>query len=256
MPWLTKETGDMGRRVRAGAAGMVTALLVAAWPAAAYADTLGDWQLDEQTGSTTAVDSSGNGRVGQIGSDVVLHEATPTGFGYRFKGDWRIVNKNRLVTWPDDAANPQNAALDPGTGTYAVTLRVKTGALDPNIAQKGQNNQVGGYWKFVLKKGWPRCHFEDSTGKILAIGFVNDIRPEVWVSDNEWHTLRCEKTATGVKATVDYGEPGAISKFKRGTLGVIDNKQPMMLGGKLFCDGGETTCDYFAGAIDWFRIDR
>lgn len=240
----------MGRRVRAAAAGAVASVLVAAWPAVASADPVGDWHLDEVAGSTQAMDASVNALHGAIGPDVVLHEANATSFGYRFRGDWRIVNDNRLVTWPD------NPLLDPGTGTYAVTLRVKTGALDPNMTQKGQNNQVGGYWKFVLKKGWPRCHFEDRTGKILAIGFVNDVRPEVRVADNEWHTLRCEKTATGVKVTVDYGEPGAISKFKRGTLDTIDNAQPLMLGGKLFCDGGETTCDYFAGAIDWFRIDR
>lgn len=235
---------------RAGLVGAAAASLVLAGTAQASADTVGDWSLDEARGAFVAADSSGNALHGDVGRDVVAGETTPTGRGYRFRGDWRIVNDERLVTWQDDDR------LDPGTQPFAVTLRVKTGALDPNIMQKGQNNQAGGYWKFVLKKGWPRCHFEDSTGRILAIGFVKDVRPETKVADNTWHTLRCEKTAKGVKATINYGEPGQISKFKRGTLGTINNAQPMFLGGKLFCDGGDVTCDYFAGAIDWVRIER
>ncbi len=58
-----------------------------------------------------------------------------------------MVNTNRLVTWQDDNR------LDPGTQPYAVTIRFKTGAVDPNIIQKGQDNQTGGYCKFALKKG-------------------------------------------------------------------------------------------------------
>jgi hypothetical protein len=240
----------IGMRVwRAAVGGAVLAVVGWALPAAAQAVTVADWQLDESSGSVMT-DSSGNGLNGTIGPDVVLHEATPTGFGYRFKGDWWVVNDGRLVTVPD---NPQ---LDPGSGTYAVTIRFKTGAVDPNIIQKGQANQSGGYWKLALKQGWPRCHFRDASGTTKAIGFVNDKRPETKVADGQWHTLRCERTATGVKLTIDYGEPDAISKFIKGSLGVIDNKRPLSLGGKLDCDGTKVTCDYFAGAVDWVTIER
>lgn len=217
---------------------------------AAHASEIGHWQMDETAGSTVMQDGSANQLHGQIGPDVVLHEATPDSFGYRFKGDWWVVNDNRLVTWPDDDR------LDPGTQPFAVTLRVKTGALDPNMIQKGQANQAGGYWKFVLKKGWPRCHFRDASGNTKAIGFVNDVRPETKVADNQWHTLRCEKTTTGVRVTIDYGEPDAISKFIKGTIGTINNTRPMFLGGKLDCDGVTVTCDYFAGVIDWVTLER
>lgn len=219
-------------------------------PAHAADLVVGDWQMDETAGSTLMVDGSGNGIDLNIGSDVVLHEATPSGFGYRFKGPWWIVNDNRLVTLPDDDR------LDPGTDPFAVTIRFKTGAVDPNIVQKGQDNQTGGYWKLALKKGWPRCHFEDENHNTRAIGFVNDVRPETKVSDGQWHTLRCERTATGVKLTINYGEPGAISKFIKGTIGRINNTRPFTLGGKFDCDGTVVTCDYFAGAVDWLKIDR
>jgi hypothetical protein len=237
---------SMGLRVRGLLVGAVATALGVAAPAVASAEVVGDWQMDEVAGSTLMVDSSGNGLHGDIGPDVVLHEATPTGFGYRFRGDWWIVNPDRLITWEDDDR------LDPGSSPYAVTVRFKTGAVDPNIIQKGQNKQSGGFWKLALKKGWPRCHFTDGTGTTRAIGFVNDARPETKVADNQWHTLRCERTATGVKLTID----GTISKFIRGTLGPINNRKPMFLGGKLYCDGTNVTCDYFAGVIDWVTLER
>ena len=121
-----------------------------------------------------------------------------------------MVNPNRLVTWNDDTR------LDPGTSPYAVTIRIKTGAVDPNIIQKGQANQTGGYWKLALKKGWPRCHFRDAAGNTKAIGFVNEPRPETKVADGQWHTLRCERTSTGVRMTINYGEPNAISQVHQG----------------------------------------
>jgi hypothetical protein len=236
--------------LRVAAVGVVTAALTWFVPAAAQATTILDWELNESAGSTVAADSSGNGLDGAIGSDVVLHEANPTGFGYRFKGDWWVVNPQRLVTAADDPR------LDPGTQPFAVTIRFKTGALDPNIIQKGQDNQTGGYFKLAMKKGWPRCHFEYANHNTRAIGFVNDVRPQAFVADGAWHTLRCERTATGVKLTIDYGSPDAISKTIKGTLGTIDNSKPLMLGGKLFCDGTTVTCDYFAGAVDWVTIER
>lgn len=239
------------RSVRRTVVGLGLAVAVAVAPAAAFAGVVGDWQMDEVAGSTLMVDTSGNGLNGTIGPDVVLHEATDNGgWGYRFKGDWWVVNTNRLVQWNDDAR------LDPGTSPYAVTIRIKTGALDPNIIQKGQANQTGGYWKLALKQGWPRCHFRDSTGATKAIGFVNDPRPETKVADGQWHTLRCERTSTGVRMTIDYGQPDAISKFIRGTIGNVDNTRPLVLGGKLYCDGKTVTCDYYAGAVDWVTIEK
>ncbi len=237
------------RQVRTAIVGAIT-IGVTLIGGAAFAAPIGDWEMDENAGATQMMDGSGSGLHGNIGPDVDLHEATPTSFGYRFKGDWRIVNDNRLVTWPDDDR------LDPGTQPYAVTIRIKTGALDPNIIQKGQANQKGGYWKFVLKKGWPRCHFRDENGRTKAIGFVNDVRPETKVADNQWHTLRCEKTTTGVRATINYGEPNAISKFLKGTIGRVNNARPLSLGGKLDCDGSTVTCDYYAGVVDWVTIER
>lgn len=233
---------------RMGAAYVVAwGMVVAGFGAsAAQADVVADWPMDEEQGSTLMTDVSGNGLHGTIGPDVVLHETTPTGFGYRFRGPWWIVNPDRLVTWEDDDR------LDPGTSPFAVTVRFKTGAVDPNIVQKGQDNQTGGFWKLALKRGWPRCHFEDGNRATLATGFVNSTLPGSNVADGRWHTLRCERTASGVRLTID----GTLTRFKRGTIGQINNNAAMFLGGKLYCDGQTVTCDYFAGAIDQVTIER
>lgn len=244
------------RSARAVVVGALVSGVVGLAPAAAHAGVIGDWQMDEEAGATQMLDTSGTGFHGSIGPDVVLHEGTPDGgWAYRFKGDWWIVNDDRLVLWDDDQGG-DTSALDPGTDTFAVTIRLKTGARDPNIIQKGQYGQTGGFWKFALKKGWPRCHFQDENGRRKAIGFVNDSRPEAMVADGEWHTLRCERLANGVKMTIDYGEPTEISKWIRGTVGRIDNTRPMTLGGKVDCDYFTVTCDYFAGAVDWVILEK
>ncbi len=244
---------------RGSVAAAATAILVVTLPSApAMAlEVVGDWRMEESPGDTTMVNSAGDFLHGQIGSDVVLGEATPAGTkAYRFRGDWWIVNDERLVQVPDDNPDPDDVSrLDPGRDPYAVTIRFKTGAHDPNIIQKGQSETSGGMWKLVLKKGWPRCHFRDENHVTKAIGFVNSTDPETKVDDNTWHTLRCERTATGVRVTIDPDTPEQRTKFIKGTLGDIDNDFPLTIGGKLACNFTDVTCDYMAGPIDWVRIE-
>lgn len=233
--------------VGAGLGVTVASLMVAvSAPQATGLELVANWQMEETSGPVMT-DSSGNGLNGAIGSDVALGEATPEGNkAYRFKGDWRIVNDNRLVQIPDDDR------LEPAAGTFRITLRVKTGGLDANIAQKGQARTVGGYWKFAVNKGWPRCHFRDANRNNLAIGFVNSANPDVYLADGDWHTISCARTATGVQVTID-----GITKSLSKTIGPVNNKFPMTIGGKLACDPAlDVTCDYFAGAIDWVTIER
>lgn len=228
-----------------GAMGLV---MVMAGPASA--EVMSSWQMNEVSGRVMN-DSSPNGLDGVIGRDVEIGERTPDGGrAYRFRNTGPRVNDERLVEVPD------NPKLDPQGSTYAVTIRVKTGSRNPNIIQKGQARTTGGYWKFVMKKGWPRCHFRDGQGNTLAIGFVKSPNVDTILADRSWHTVRCERTARGVKVTMDYGSPNAITRFKRGSIGPIDNKFPLTIGGKRACNGDDVTCDYYTGAVDWVRIEK
>ena len=231
----------------APASGAPTPTLVALWE-------MNDQVAAGQSREDAMKDSSGNNLHGDVGSAVVLREPVATGnYAYRFKGDFATVDDERLVTIPDAQTGGR---LDPGTGTFAISLRFKTGAADPNILQKGQAGQAGGYWKVVLKEGWPRCHFRDENGRTLAIGFVDDTRTQAKVNTKTWRTLRCERTATAVKATIDFDTPTPITKVLKRTAGNIDNTQPLSIGGKFHCEGVLVTCDYYAGAIDWIKIER
>lgn len=258
----------MHRTLRAFALATTTTLALSATVTGASADVVVDYRMDE-TSSTPRVmtDSSGNnngnGYPGTVGEDVRMNQSLADGQrGYYFPGPFSGYDPGRIATVEDEVAG-NASALDPGTSTYAVTVRFRTTASRPNIVQKGQNGQNGGFWKLVLKEGWPRCHYEDSTGRIRAIGFVNT-STAYKVNDGDWHTLRCERLSTGVRVTLDYGTPGAVSKFISGTLGTVDNKHPLMVGGKLYCpegatlpkNGREVNCDYFVGWIDWVMIEK
>jgi hypothetical protein len=220
----------------------------------ASADVVANWQMNEARGAKTMADSTGHGFTGTIGNRVTTGVFVSSGNGaYNFPGPAWGYDPGRLVTIPESGKN--DSRLDPGTSPYAVTVRFRTTAHEPNIIQKGQAGQTGGYWKLVLNHGWPRCHFRDSRGVIKAIGFV-DGPEEYQLNDNQWHTVRCERTATGVKVTINPGEPGAKSKFIRGTLGTIDNKRPFLIGGKLDCLAEDVGCDYMKGQIDYVIVEK
>ncbi|MFC4783445.1 LamG domain-containing protein [Nocardioides sp. MAHUQ-72] len=230
-----------------GPAAVVLALLV---QGAASAEVVADWQMNEGSKPTAMSDSSGNGLNGNIGDKVMV--GIDLGGGnraYNFPGPSFGYDPGRLVTVPD------SSKLDPGTGAYAVTIRFKTAASEPNIVQKGQSGQSGGYWKLVLHSGWPRCHFRDGAGHTKAIGFV-DGPTSLKANDNTWHVVRCERTSTGVRITMDPGQPDSATKFIRGTIGNIDNKRPFSIGGKVDCASADVGCDYFRGQIDWVRVER
>ena len=212
---------------------------------------VGDWAMDETSGQTM-IDTSGNGLDGYIGSSVKINWPTPTGRGYHFEGPLNVQNRERLVLVDD------NPMLDPGTGTYSVNVRFRTNGSRPNILQKGQSQDTGGMWKLVIHTGWPRCHYRDENYNTKAIGFKKSPNPNAKVDDGDWHTLRCQRNLNSVCVYLDEGTPTAMSKCIKGSIGRIDNKWPLSIGGKMRCNPrrATTTCDYFNGDIDWVRIEK
>lgn len=216
---------------------MAAAVALPASPASA-ATVLATWDMDESPGSTTMIDSSGNGRHGTIGSKVQVGEFIQGSTGYRFKTGENVQDHERLVLVDD------SQGLDPRANDYRVTVRLLTGAGDQNVAQKGQATAGGGYFKMDIVKGIPICTFKGSEGR-KAIGWGRTI----W--DRTWHTVTCTRTSSGVSISVDDQTPRRIS----GVTGTIDNKAPFSIGGKPFCDPPEIGCDYFIGVIDQVRVE-
>ena len=93
------------------------------------------WQMNEPAGSRTMLDSSGNGINGVIGTDVLAGTAlTGGGTGYRFtfiRPNQPPANPQRLVQVP------HNARLNPGTGDFALEVRLRTTHSFGNVIQKG-----------------------------------------------------------------------------------------------------------------------
>ncbi len=226
--------------------------LLLSTPAVASAELVVGYEMEEPWGASVLEDSGPHGLDGYIGNLVGRRAKVGNGdFGLNFKGPVWKANDERLALVPDDVR------LDPGTEPYRVTIRFRTNnGKDPNIVQKGQSGQTGGFWKLVLHNGWPRCHFRDGNRRTKAIGFVKGYPDYVKAGDGKWHTLICERTSTGVRIEIDPGEPEGASNFIRGTIGRIDNSRPLSIGGKVDCNIRPVGCDYFTGTLAYVRIER
>jgi hypothetical protein len=159
--------------------------------------------------------------------------------GYRWSG------QNKAGYHPERLVTVQSSLLNPGTGGFAVTVRLYTGAGDQNILQKGQSRTAGGMFKIDMLRGFVICTFKGSSGR-AAIGS----RQTVW--DHVWHTVRCERRSTGVTIIVDGGAP----RTNAGATGNIANTKPLSIGGKAACDGTTVQCDYYVRLLDRAVVQR
>jgi Laminin G domain len=202
-------------------------------------------QMNEGAGATTAVDSSGNGLSGVVGSHVQTGVAlTGGGTGYRFP----YLRPNTPPADPEHLVTiPHNDRLNPGTGNFAVEIRMRTTHSFGNVIQKGQAGSKGGYWKFEQPSGKITCLFRGSAGSSAA-GAGSTVR----VNDGNWHTVRCERTASMVTMTID----GVVTGRNRNATGTIANTRPVTIAGKGNCDQVAITCDYFSGDIDYVKIEK
>jgi Laminin G domain len=207
--------------------------------ASAATTTVADWEMNEPPGSTAMLDSSGSNLSGTIGSAVQTGVVVSGAKGYRWSG------QNTSGYHPERLVTVQSSLLNPGTGAFAVTIRLYTGAGDQNILQKGQSTTTGGMFKIDMLKGFVYCTFKGSSGR-AAVGSSQT----VW--DHVWHTIRCERQATGVTITVDGGTPRTVAH----ATGNISNNQPLAIGGKAACNGTTIQCDYYIGLLDRAVVQR
>jgi hypothetical protein len=199
------------------------------------------WQLNEASGARTMIDSGGRGLHGSIGGEVGtgVHISGATAYRFsRLEPDKPPPHPGHLVTVPD------NASLDPGTRTYAVTVRLRTTHKFGNIIQKGQATVSGGSFKLQIPSGIVQCLFRGSSGSVLVASSRT-------LNDGRWHTVRCERTSRGLSLTVD----GSAVARRSGSTGAIANSWPLVVGGKVSCDQVDVGCDYYAGDLDYVRID-
>ena len=209
---------------------------------AAIDQPVASWEMNEPAGSTTMLDSSGNGITGAIGAHVQVGMAlSGGGTGYRFpylKPNTPPADPEHLVVVPHDER------LNPGSGALAVEFRMRTTHSFGNIIQKGQSGSPGGYWKFQQPNGKVECLFRGSAGSSTASSGT------VRVNDGLWHTVRCERTSSSVVMKVD----GVVTGRNFNPTGTIANTKRLSIAGKYSCDQVKVTCDYFVGDLDYVKL--
>jgi len=216
-----------------------------AFAAPASAATLANWQMNEGSGATVMVDSSGHVN-GTIGSAV----QTNFKFGGATAYHWVFTSPTAPPAKPERIVQANSSTLNPNSGNYTVQLRYRTTKHFGNIVQKGQAGSSGGYFKIENPNGNLTCVFRgtSSSGSFLRRQVVS---PTV-LSDGQWHVARCARTATALTLTID----GSVVATAHGSSGNITNNRPISIAGKLNCDQITTTCDYFTGDIDYITISN
>lgn len=208
---------------------------------AAAGHVIAVWEMNEPAGAGIMRDSSGHGLDGRIGGEVGTAEEVDGARGYRFERlqpDTPPTHPQHLVVVPD------NSYLNPGTGDFAVTLRLRTVDQFGNIIQKGQATVPGGSWKLQIPNGHVQCWFRGSESALL-------VTAPRQINDGRWHVVRCERTDRGVTLAID----GSTVAGRYGWTGRIANDWPLSIGGKTVCDQRVVGCDYFAGDIDYVAIE-
>src|SRR5437588_10888855 len=168
---------------------VVAAVTVAAVVAApASAATLADWEMNEGPGATVMVDSSGHVN-GSIGSAVETGVQVMGATAYR----WPFTSPTAPPAKPERIVQASSSTLNPGSGTFSVTIRYRTTKHFGNIVQKGQAGSTGGYFKLENPSGQLNCVFRgvSSSGSFLRKAVESGV-----ISNGQWHTVVCTRTAT------------------------------------------------------------
>ena len=218
--------------------------------------TIAAYEMNESSTATVLVDSSGSGLNGSIGPNVVT--------GATFDGATVHRFTNRSPTEPPAEPErldtvPHSPILNPDAQDYAVTVRYRTTKHFGNLIQKGQNQSVGGYFKIELPMGRPTCMFKgyDANGNLQQRAIeppqpTPGIPDPYDLSDNQFHTVTCERLQVGIRLYIDGVEVSRLN----GSSGIIANNKNLSIAGKSSCDQIEVTCDYFVGDIDWVHLQK
>ncbi len=220
------------------AVGMVLAMVT---PASAAPVTTGSWNFNEGRGARVANDSSSSNLDGKVGSAVTTGVKYDGATAYRFPTAGRYdLRPQHLVTVPN------SDRLNPGTSRYVVSVRFRTARDFSNVVQKGQGATAGGNWKVEVYNGRVICLFRAGNRSDAAV------RSKERIDDGRWHSIRCGRSGYSATLYVD----GKLQDTRSGISGSLRNSWELSIGGKSRCDQKRVICDYFAGDIDYVRIQK
>jgi Concanavalin A-like lectin/glucanases superfamily len=116
--------------------------------------------------------------------------------------------------------------LDPRRRPFLFGAAVRLGPgralAASSVMQKGYYNQDGGQYKLQLRPGGaPSCVVFGAKGRLI-------VDAPATIADKAWHRVSCLRTPTSVRLRVDGKRVAAA----HGATGLINNSQPVRLGGK------------------------
>lgn len=200
-------------------------LLAASASPAQAATTIALWHMDDR--GSVMTDSSGNGLNGTL-KNVLTGRPGVLGTAFEFKGTPSVVSL------------PHNAKLNPGSGVFTATARVRFASpptpsvFDYDLIRKGLAGALGGHWKMEIRQnGKGYCLFKGSAGKVILTAGPN-------LADNAWHTVTCQRAGNQVRLIVD-----GTTFTKTGPTGTIANTKQIFVGAK-----GLTGGDQYTGLMD------
>ena len=186
------------------------------------------WHFDETSGSLAA-DSSGHGNDGTIVGNVSRGEPgyLGTAFGFGADGSWVKV--------------PTSASLNPGTGDFSYSARVKLDRLPASgqtmdVIRKGLSGTKAGEFKIeILDLGRVRCIAKDSNR--LRGGITGSAKMRLVVG--QWYLVGCEHTGNSWSVIVNDLKRSTTLNF-----GSISNSLALSIGSNY----GEE--DFVDGVVD------
>ncbi len=234
--------GPRGRRVGRHCAALGTPLafffaaaVLFASPASAAPIEVGVWHLDEPSGATIAVDSSGAGNSGLIRGNVVAGQPGYMNTSFLFDGGWIEVANSETM-------NP--GSRDFTASAYLRLVRLPRSGETFDIIRKGTAGVKGGEFKLEIgTAGKVRCIAQGITPAGSRVT-ARAIAPKVNLADGLWHAVQCSRTGSTWTARVD-----GITASVTANLGSIGNAKPVAIGAKY---GQE---DYTRGHIDELRLE-
>lgn len=189
------------------------------------ASSVAVWHMDDVGSIMT--DSSGNGLQGTL-KNVVTRQPGFSGTAFMFRGTPSVVTV------------PHNTKLNPGSGIFTATLRVRFSAVPSNavgdydLIRKGLAGTAGGEWKMeILRSGKAYCLFHGSGGRLAFSAGPN-------LANNAWHAISCQRSGNQLRLTVD-----GVTFTKAGPTGTIANTSTTFVGAKSSSGG-----DQYSGLID------
>jgi len=199
-------------------------------PAAAAAAVVGQWNMNELSG-TTAFDSSGNGQNGTL-TNVTLGLPGSSGaagdYAFGFNG-----HSSKMIV-------PTSAALAAGNADVTVTMRIRT-SVEPRTGDFDYDLwSKGGYQVELFPKngkGQARCKFNSTAAN-------HHIQAGPDLADGRWHTIVCHKSANSISVTVD-----GTTFTQAVTVGALKT------GKQAFIGVGSNGVDYYNGQLDDLTVE-